>query len=247
MLSVLQSKPKLQLHPYPHVVVDNALPEQLYSELESQWPTDKLLTTTPYDNGICYRLKADEMLKPNVVSALWKEFTEYHTSKDFYNEVSDLFGDYLKDKDPTLGPRGWASKDTTVWTDCQTVMHKPITVSSRTPHIDNPREMYAGLLYMPYENDTSSGGDFQIYHAKNTVSKVDMAKGRHIYNEDLGSIAVTVPYKKNTFVMFANNSANAIHGVTPRTNATLHRRSVNIIAEYSRRSNKSMYSVQEIK
>ena len=61
------------------------------------------------------------------------------------------------------------------------------------------------------------------------------------------STGPTVSYKKNTFVMFANNSANAIHGVTPRANATLHRRSVNIIAEYSRRSNKSMYSVQEIK
>ena len=47
--------------------------------------------------------------------------------------------------------------------------------------------------------------------------------------------------------MFANTTPNAIHGVTPRINASMHRRSVNIIAEYSRRSNKSMYNVTEIK
>jgi hypothetical protein len=247
MLSVLQSKPKLQLEPYPHVIINNALPEKLYDQLEKEWPAEQLLATTPYDDGICYRLKADEMLKPNIVSNIWKEFTEYHTSKDFYFEVCNLFEGFIKDKDATLGPRGWASKDTTVWTDCQTVMHEPITHTSRTPHIDNPREMYAGLLYMPYKNDSATGGDFQIYRAKKNITKVDMIKGRHIFEEDLGNVEITVPYKKNTFVMFANTTPNAIHGVTPRINASMHRRSVNIIAEYSRRSNKSMYNVTEIK
>ena len=73
MLSVLQSKPKLQLEPYPHVIINNALPEKLYDQLEKEWPAEQLLATTPYDDGICYRLKADEMLKPNIVSNIWKE------------------------------------------------------------------------------------------------------------------------------------------------------------------------------
>ena len=247
MLSVLQKKPTLIKYPYPHFVIEDALPENIYEQLEAEWPKDQMLNTQPYDNGICYRLKSDELLKPNKVSTLWKDFAEYHTSKLFYQEVQSIFADYIKDTDPTLGPRGWVDKDATVWTDCQAVMHKPITYTSRTPHIDNPREMYAGLLYMPYKNDTSTGGEFQIYEAKNNVTKVDMPKGRHVFSEDLGKVVTTVPYKKNTFVMFANSTPNAIHGVTRRANAIEYRRSVNIIAEFSRRSNRSMYSVTEVK
>jgi hypothetical protein len=45
--------------------------------------------------------------------------------------------------------------------------------------------------------------------------------------------------------MFLNNSANAIHGVTPRVDPNMHRRSVNIIAEYSRASRMNMFTVNE--
>ena len=247
MLSVLRNKPTLHTNPYPYFVIEDALPEDIYNQLEKEWPKEQLLSTQPYDNGICYRLKADEMLKLDRVSNLWKEFTEYHTSIEFYSQAQNIFADYIKDQNPTLGPRGWVDKNATVWTDCQTVMHKPITTTSRTPHIDNPREMYAGLLYMPYPDDISVGGEFQIFDTKQYVKQVNITQGRQIHNNDLGKPIITVPYKRNTFVMFANTTPNAIHGVTPRINATLHRRSVNIIAEYSRRSNKSMYSITEVK
>tara|TARA_R110001592_G_scaffold102631_3_gene289603 strand:- start:6429 stop:7172 length:744 start_codon:yes stop_codon:yes gene_type:complete len=247
MISVLQKKPNLVLEPYPHFIIENALPQDVYNQLEKEWPKEQLLSTEPLDQGICYRLKADEMLKPGKVSSLWKEFTEYHTSIEFYTQVQEVFADYIKDKDPTLGPRGWVDKSATVWTDCQAVMHEPIRTTSRTPHIDNPREMYAGLLYMPYADDTSTGGEFQIHDTKQDVKQVNITQGRQVLENDLGAPVVTVPYKRNTFVMFANTTPNAIHGVTPRANATLHRRSVNIIAEYSRRSNKSMYSITEVK
>ena len=246
MISVLQKTPVVKLQPYPHVVIEDALPQDIYDQLAKEWPEGPLLATVPHDNGVCYRLKADEMLKPGRVSKLWKDFTEYHTSIDFFNEVKSVFKDYIKHENPTLGARGWAKKSDMIWTDCQTVMHEPVTTTTRTPHIDNPREIYAGLLYMPFSNDTAQGGDFEIYNSNNTVNAVDMKKGRQIFEEDLGEVHTTVPYKANTFVMFLNNSAQAIHGVTPRTNATMRRRSVNIIAEYSRQSRNQMYSINEI-
>ena len=126
-------------------------------------------------------------------------------------------------------------------------MHKPIVEkTSRTPHIDNPMEMWAGLLYMPYRDDNSSGGEFQIYETQSKVKKVDMKSGRQIYENDLGTITKTVPYKRNTFVMFANNSPNNVHGVSLRENATKYRRSVNIIGEFKRGYAK-MYNVEEVR
>jgi len=100
---------------------------------------------------------------------------------------------------------------------------------------------------MPYPDDKSLGGEFQIHKAINDITKVDKSKGRQIYDEDLGDVVTTVPYKPNTFVMFCNSTPNAIHSVTPRIHPQLHRRSVNIIGEYSRQSGKSMYKVTELK
>jgi len=245
MLSLLRKKTKLYTDPYPHIIVENALPDDLYDRLEREWPTKQLLATAPHDNGVCFRLKSDEMLKPGKVSALWQQFTDYHTSIQFYNEVQSVFSDYIKHDSPGLGPRGWAKKTDHIWTDCQTVMHRPVETTTRSPHIDNPREIYAGLFYMPYADDNCSGGDFTLYRARASIKEVDLKKGREIFSHDLGVPVKTVPYKRNTLVMFLNRSAECIHGVTPRENATKHRRSVNIIAEYSRSSKKSMYSVKE--
>ena len=253
MYSLLQKKPTVQTDPYPHVVIEDALPWDLYENLEAEFPEKTLLATDPFDNGICYRLKADKLLSLTFESGLWRDFAEYHTSAEWFNEVNELFKPYMPGvlhktfTEDDLGARGWADENKNIWTDCQAVIHKPIEEkTTRTPHIDNPMEMWAGLLYMPYPDDQSTGGEFQIYSTQSSVQKVDKKAGRQIYDSDLGTVVKTIPYKRNTFVMFANNSPNTVHGVSLRQNATLNRRSVNIIGEY-KRGYATMYNVQEVK
>ena len=253
MYSLLQKKPTVQTDPYPHVVIEDALPWDLYENLEAEFPEKTLLATDPFDNGICYRLKADKLLSLTFESGLWRDFAEYHTSAEWFNEVNELFKPYMPGvlhktfTEDDLGARGWADENKNIWTDCQAVIHKPIEEkSTRTPHIDNPMEMWAGLLYMPYPDDQSTGGEFQIYSTQSSVQKVDKKAGRQIYDSDLGTVIKTIPYKRNTFVMFANNSPNTVHGVSLRQNATLNRRSVNIIGEF-KRGYATMYNVQEVK
>jgi len=244
-ISVLQKKPKLVLEPYPHFVIEDALPLDIYDQLEKEWPTEQLLSTKPFDQGICYRLKADEMLKPKKVSNLWKEFTEYHTSMEFYKQMTKVFGDLVPHiEDLTLSPRGWDTGHDKIGTDCQTVMHKPIDYSSRTAHIDNPREIYAALLYMPYKEDRSTGGEFQIHETHDTISEVNKNGGREV-KEKAGRIVKTIPYKANTLVVFCNNSTRCVHSVSARRDAVLHRRSVNIIAEFNRAAGRKMFEVKE--
>jgi hypothetical protein len=244
-LSVLQKKPELVLEPYPHFVIDNALPQDIYEKLEKDWPKEQLLSTEPFDQGICYRLKADEMLKPKKVSNLWKEFTKYHTSMEFYKQMTKVFGDLVPHiEDLTLSPRGWDTGHDKIGTDCQTVMHKPIDYSSRTAHIDNPREIYAALLYMPYKEDRSTGGEFQIHETHDTISEVNKNGGREV-KEKAGRIVKTIPYKANTLVVFCNNSTRCVHSVSARRDAVLHRRSVNIIAEFNRAAGRKMFEVKE--
>ena len=250
MYSLLQKKLTVQADPYPHVVIEDALPWDLYEQLEREWPEQQLLATQPHDNGICYRLKADSMLRPGLVSEAWRKFTEYHTSVKFYNEVKNVFKDYITDLpnvENSLSPRGWDKGNDMIGTDCQTVMHSPIDFSSRTPHIDNPREIYAGLLYMPYPKDDSTGGEFQIHRSVGEIKRVNKNGGREVEIKNQGSIVKSVPYKRNTFVIFCNNSSASVHSVSKRENATLHRRSVNVIAEYNRVAKKSMFDIEEFR
>ena len=249
MLSVLQKKTNLILDPYPHFIIEDALPDKIYDQLDAEWPKRQLLETTPFDDGICYRLKSDQMLKPGVVSTLWKEFAEYHTSAQFYKEMKEIFGDMMpniENVDNTISARGWDKGGDQIGTDCQTVMHKPIDFSSRTPHIDNPREIYAALLYMPYKDDHSTGGEFQLHKTTADITQVNKNGGRAV-GELAGDVVKTVPYKRNTLVVFCNNATNTVHSVSARKNATLHRRSVNIIAEFNKIAKRSMFKVQELR
>ena len=43
MYSLLQKKPKIQLEPYPHVVIEDALPWDLYEALENTFPEDLMI------------------------------------------------------------------------------------------------------------------------------------------------------------------------------------------------------------
>ena len=70
---------------------------------------------------------------------------------------------------------------------------------------------------------------------------------RRAVGDKAGDIVKTVPYKRNTFVMFCNNSTNTIHSVSARSNAVRHRRSVNIIAEFNKIAKRSMFAVKEIR
>jgi len=296
MYSLLQKKPKVITDPYPHVIIEQALPWDLYEELEKTFPEEQVLNTIPHDDGICYRMKSDILVHPEFQPDIWRKFSEYHTSAEWFMEVYELFKpwlshpkvtDLLPNLEDNVCARGWrgfkeikevvvtssgrkkrVKNPKNILTDCQVVMHKPIKEkTTRTPHIDNPLEMFAGLLYMPYKDDTSTGGNFQIRSTKNNITKVHMAGGkiggkdfhalghvptkggREIYPEDVGPVHTTIPYKRNTFVMFCNMSPNTVHSVSKRINPTMYRRSVNIIAEFRKKFKNiyhKMYEVEEI-
>ena len=48
MLSLLNKKPTVQTNPYPHVVIDEALPWDLYEQLENEFPEQTLLACLLY-------------------------------------------------------------------------------------------------------------------------------------------------------------------------------------------------------
>ena len=53
--NLLQKGATVHVDPYPHIVVEDALPWDIYEELEHTFPENAVLSTEPFDDGICYR------------------------------------------------------------------------------------------------------------------------------------------------------------------------------------------------
>ena len=250
-LSVLQNFKGVEMQPFPHLCIYNALPENIYNELVDKFPEEIVCSTPALDNGITYRHKSNPVLVEDNIPNIWKEFFAYHTSPEFFQYVMEIFEDsfykyYPKEiyEQLILGDVGIRklSKKTKYVTDCQFVVHEPVdeTGTTRTPHLDNPGEIYAGLLYMKKQNDVSTGGNFTLHEITN-VDKVYNKSGRAV---ETSNPVKEVVYKPNNFCMFLNVH-NSVHSVTPRLNASERRRSINIIGEYNKTG--TMWETEEVK
>jgi len=251
-LSVIQNIKEVHDRPYPYVCVEDALPENLYKELEETFPEQLVTSTTPHDGGITYRYKCKEA-QENEIPPIWQDFFSYHTSPEYFKACLSLFGGsierfYSQYRD-LLNADNITVRDVdnsgSYVTDCQFVVHEPVDQSgtSRTPHVDNPVEIYAGLLYMRKANDTSAGGNFTIHEQIENIEQVNKSLGRQV-EDNVHRPVREVPYKANSFCMFLN-VMGSIHSVTPRIEPTERRRSINIIGEFN--GNGKMWKVKEIK
>ena len=50
MYSLLQKKPKVITDPNPHIIIEDALPWDLYEELEKTFPEEQVLNTIPFES-----------------------------------------------------------------------------------------------------------------------------------------------------------------------------------------------------
>jgi len=234
--------------PYPHIIIKDCLPLKTYELLYENYPVQTIKDNFPIVEGSTYRGLANDFIRSKRVEAkdCWLDFFEYHTSQDFYNSVLRIFNlpvqnNWIKDEKVKVRH---AEGDAGIVTDTQFVIHEPITEgTTRTPHIDNPVEIYAGLLYMRQRGDKAKGGDFVIYDT-HPISHVVTGTGRQITNSVKLKESKTIRYKENTFVMFLNSN-KSVHGVTPRQEPGHDRLSINIIAEVSNKHNR-LFKLLEI-
>jgi len=236
--SVLSRAKKADIiaEPFPYLVIENALDDAYYSELEEAYPSDGIIAgTMRMKSNTRYQLSAKNS---NILPEIWQGFVEYHTSQSFYDEFISLFGEYIPNR------LSWVTNSDTytrgadlpkapsdLALDCQIGINSPVTETStvKGPHVDNRIELYAGLFYMRKDNDDSSGGSLEILKPKDPTMKI-------VHKEEMDPRLFEktneVHYRKNTFAMFLC-SKYSIHAVSPRSVTPHSRRLVNIISEFS--------------
>lgn len=235
--------------PFPHIVVEDALPGDYYQQLAAEYPNfNAIAGEGPHGNNELYLKSAFQIPQMPDVSPAWRQFFAYHISRDFYSEIVALFGDHIRDCHPTFeGTLGRKLEDMTVGMrppnksqDADATLHdakldvqfgcnSPVLEMSsvRTAHVDSKFKLLASLLYFREEGDDSLGGELELYRHDPAGAQFDK---RHQLVRGNFEVARTVPYRPNILVMWVN-SPRALHGVSPRHPTGIPRRYVNIICE----------------
>ena len=244
-LSILQhvGATDIELAPYPYVVVENCLPEPLYEALEKTRPSDDYLVDgRSFHSNQRLDLHARQLLARKDLSSYWREFIKYHLSDDFWHEIIRVFDlDHQAQRAvKQLGSlrtipavmRSDKPSGKAISMDVNVGVNTPVVGDAtrvRGPHVDNPIELFAAMLYMPPKDAEDEGGDFVVYAKTRPVVRFE-GKAEVRQDEEKTLIEhARVKYERNTMVAFIN-SIDAIHGVTKRQ-STHFRRLVNFCAE----------------
>lgn len=247
-MSLLQNFSPAHLHvdPYPHIVIDSALPQELCNELQANYPSLKDQGIDSQMDNKRWSTKALNCSSIANIAPVWTEIISYHTSQAFLNEVLTIFSDHLINLYPHRFPDHSAvGSQKAVVRDLDNPKHGVLSLDAqisgntpaRTPsaprgiHLDSPNALYGGLYYLRDDNDDSVGGDLQVWKWKSNYS---FRRKSGEYKEDVPLRHVeyvkTIPYRANMFVFFLN-TINSLHSVTVRQPTPHTRKFINLLAD----------------
>ncbi len=246
-LSVLQraERGNVRLLPYPILVLDNALPDPLYSELDKSFPSMVAMGIFDRKSNHRWNFSYSKVRRNPFIARVWRDFLAYHSSQAFFDDIVDVFGDAIKAVYPSrfgngelrtmnAGARNVDADDSKdIFMDAIIAGNTPVTVASsvRKTHVDSGDKLFSGLFYMRHDAYDAEGGDLTISRFKPEFSadKVANFKG-HYVDEERIDVIETVSYARNRLILFIN-SLDALHGVTVRQPTRHRRRFVNFIGE----------------
>lgn len=210
--SILQNfkNSKLCNHPFPHIVIENCLNEDLYHQLTETFPNELVDIETNNKRGDIY---SHQLKDENKI--VWKKFLDYHCNIKFLDEVLEAFNSYfntqkklynkiakLRENKINIYP---TISEYELSMSASISYNTPVIKESsvRGPHRDKSNKLYGALLYMKDEKDNSIGGDLELYCSDRSFKKI-------VYN-------------KNTLVLFINNE-KSFHGVSERNKTNFIRK-----------------------
>lgn len=240
MKSLLSSVKKSDIltDPFPHIVITDAIDDDLCLQLISEFPSVSTITEgKDLDSNRRFSYPAEKAFSNENVSPLWKEFIRIHSSETFLNEFTRLFEEHIRLINPSLERRigeltklksGIIGIDSFSTADVlfipeicinTPVFGSPSTV--RRPHVDLPNKLFVGLYYLRSPQDTSIGGDLEIYRFKNKHNRPHGFVEQFIDDRHV-ELVKTVKYQRNVLVLFPN-SIYSLHGVTVRSTTDSYR------------------------
>lgn len=239
------SSSHMRLDPFPHLVIENALPVEDYQRLEASFPPLDAILGFPSKNGLAsnrrYTMSSWPLLLRDDVVSCWKEFLQRHVGQQFLAQVFAQFAGHWDERLVSLLEHAVSHDDVglllrdahrsgRVLLDARVEINNPVSKvasSARGVHLDTPNRLYSGLFYLRSEEDDSIGGELELFTWKEPPPpNIDVFELPVEMVEKVGSI----PYRANQLVLFPQ-SMLALHGVGVRHPTPHIRRYVFITAE----------------
>jgi hypothetical protein len=232
--------------PYPHLVVENALPAEIADTLLAAMPpVHVFLQGHGPGSNVRFALPSPQAFDHPDISAEWKEALRICVASlppvlermlsRFSGYIRQSYPDFERKFGPVSGLRAAPRYAPTrqpheVGMDAQMVINTPALsggTSVRGPHLDRPDKLISGLLYLRSPGEDSVGGELQL--CAPTIRRLAFDDVNLITH---GSVRVvrTYPYRHNLLVLpFC--SPVAVHGVSPRGQTSNPRYHLHLVGE----------------
>lgn len=246
--AIEEGRAQIERDPYPHLVVENILPQALYDELEANFPSvEYVIDGNEVENNRIYLRSSDRILADEQLPSLWREFVETNTQRAVFETALEIWGKDIEHYHPGIEENfgkpieafevarrsgkgdSEANRRADLVIDCQFGINSPVRKQSaaRGPHVDRGAKLFSALLYLRDEKDSSDGGQYELFRLRRgPFPPSRMKKIPKRYVEPVKA----VPYRANSLVMWLN-TPDAIHAVAPRTVTEYPRRYIAISGE----------------
>ena len=217
--------------PFPHVLVENALDEELCRQLIREFPPPETFTQgRPVGSNQKLIYTGARALADPDLSDGWKSFISEHLQPSIWAEMLGLFRPHLLGAYPDFEQRfgkldelrpGVRNIDDysrcDLLLDSELVMHTPVVgrpAAERGPHLKICTKPFLGFLYLRPDEDDAQGADHVLYSIKPGPSPLfDQVQAT---DPELLTAEKVIPYRNNTFIFFLN-TPESIQGLTPRS------------------------------
>ena len=214
--------------PFPHLVVDDVLPQALADELARTFPPLRSFTRwKPYGSNQKIYRPAPAVLADPRVSLSWKSYLA-PLGASILGDCLRLFGPHLLAEYPDFearfgrleslrltahDPKGPGPE---VFLSSMLQVHTPVLDEpsiERGPHVKVTRSVFLGYLNLRLPGDASDGADQMLYSARpGAALEFDHTQAT---NPALLEPRRIVPRRHNSLFLFMN-SARSIQGLTAR-------------------------------
>ena len=234
-------QPEIIQEPFPHLIIENALPDNLANELLESMPKfndikDKLFCTAYRfeDNGnpiegSKYLLRRSKIAQIQEFPEIWKHLIEFQSNKISIERWWQIFSKqissyYPKQFEELKAAESWnygirsndSATDHDFLVDAELVYHAPssLTTQERGPHIKVRNKLMEFHYLLRHPNDDTKGGDFEIYKFKENCF-ITYDSQQQIKNKNTLIPVKTIPYKHNQVIAWLN-TPNTITAYSPR-------------------------------
>lgn len=216
---------KIQEKPFPHICIENFLEEEKFEYLKATFPLTCKFPDTKLEAD---RISSNYIFQhPHEFDLEWLNLFLTLNSLRFVDAILKIFG-LTEYGTGTISVRELLDRNTDLVTDCQFVINRGKNESKNwlvNPHVDNPKELYAGLLYFTGEKDYENGGNVHLFEK----TKKTIFYGKNRVAEACISSSECIKCKPNTLVIFPNTK-DSIHAVSAINGYT--RKYINFITEW---------------